>query len=139
MELTHKKILQNMLYYSVLALTIIASIFFMVTLAMRDTMMYARVIFYIWTGVLVATLIFDIVCTVMHKNKFIVGLILFVLAMCWIVMAIVIYFNLSTGAMLVAANMGLFNRLVVFSFILTVMAITTFIIGEFLTQSFERR
>lgn len=139
MELTHKKILQNMLYYSVLALTIIASVFFMVTLAMRDTMMYARVIFYIWTGVLVATLIFDIVCTVMHKNKFIVGLILFVLAVCWLVMAIIVYFNLSTGAMLVAANMGLFNRLVVYSFILTIMGITTFIIGEFLTQSFERR
>ncbi len=138
MELTHKRILQSMLYYSMLALTIILSVFFMITLSMKDTMLYARIIYYIWTGVLVASLIFDIVCTIMHKNKFVVGLILFVLAVLWLVMAIIVYFNLSTGAMLVAANMGLFNRLVVLSFILTGMSIFTFITGEFLTQSYKR-
>ena len=138
MELTHKRILQSMLYYSMLALTIILSVFFMITLSMKDTMLYARIIYYIWTGVLVASLIFDIVCTIMHKNKFVVGLILFVFAVLWLVMAIIVYFNLSTGAMLVAANMGLFNRLVVLSFILTGMSIFTFITGEFLTQSYKR-
>lgn len=138
MELSQKRTLQSILYFSILALTIIGSVFFMITLARPGTMMYARIIYYIWTGVLIATLICDIFSTFMHRCKFIVGLVIFVLAILWLIMAIIVYFNLSTGAVLIEANMGLFNRLVVFSFVLTVMSIFTFITGEFLTQTYKR-
>ena len=138
MELKEKKILQSILYYFSIALTIIASVFFMITLAARGTMMYARVVYYIWTAVLIVTLLFDIMCTMMHRFKFITGIVLFVLAILSIVMGIIIYFDLSAGAMLVATNIGLFNRLAVYSFVLIGMSVFTFIAGEFLTQSYER-
>ena len=132
MELSHKKILQNILYYSLVAIIIALSIIYMIALSPNDVMMYAKVIYWIWIDVLVLALVFDIICTIMGRGKFISGMIFFVLSVLCIAMGIIVYFNLGVGGVLVEGNIHLFNRLVVFSGVIDVLALFAYTTGEFI-------
>ena len=132
MELSHKKILQNILYYSLVAIIITLSIIYMIALSPNDVMMYAKVIYWIWIDVLVLALVFDIICTIMGRGKFISGMIFFVLSVLCIAMGIIVYFNLGVGGVLVEGNIHLFNRLVVFSGVIDVLALFAYTTGEFI-------
>lgn len=131
MELTHKKILQNILYYSLVAIVIALSIIYMIALSPNDVMMYAKVIYWIWVDVLVLAILFDIVCTIMCRGKFLSGIIFFVLSLLCIIMGIIVYFNLGVGGLLLEENIHLFNRLVVFSGVIDVLALFAYTTGEF--------
>ena len=74
MEVKQKNILQNILYYSLIAVIVALSVFYMIALAPNDVMMYAKVVYYIWIAGLLLVLMLDILATIMCRGKFCTGL-----------------------------------------------------------------
>ncbi len=92
MENSQKRVLLQMTYYTLIGLSIVFTIFFVLRISYSNMPLYIKIIYYIWSGVLILAVIYDIVCTLTNKMKFIVGIILFVLTILSIIMAIDVLF-----------------------------------------------
>lgn len=135
MELSHKKIMQNLMYYTLIAITIALSVLYMIALSPNDVMTYAKVVYYIWTVAVVILLILDIVFTIMGSGKFFTGIALYILTLACIVMGIIVYLDLMVGGVLPETSMYMFTRLVIFSGVIDVLFVVTYITGEFISST----
>ena len=101
MDANLKRVLLNMTYYTLIGAMIVLEVFFMITLAGASMAMWERVIFYILAGVLVATVVYDIICTCMHRQKYIAGIILYVVSVAVVVFSLIVMaLNSANGRLL---------------------------------------
>lgn len=130
MEFNGKKILLNMVYYTVCALLLACGVTFMIFLAMSDTRTLIKVGYFILTTLFVLLMLFDIICTNLTHMKFISGLVLYVLTIVTIVMAFIVYGTWSTRGMIAVDLVNMFSTLTSMSFILAILNIIIFCVGQ---------
>lgn len=134
MSVKGKKILSNIVYYTLIVMALVFSAFFVFALAVKDVAMWTKVLYFVWIGITIATLIFDIICTTTRNNKHISGLIIYVLSIIAVVLALVLYF-VNTGATGLATDyFNLFISISFLSLLTTGFTIASWVIGENLVE-----
>lgn len=130
MSVKSKRILSSITYYTLAFLTLVLSAFFIFCLSVKDVAMWARVIYYAWTAVVIGVTVFDIICTNSGEGKFISGLIVYVLSILAFAMTCILYF-LNTGMNGIAVEFfNLFISISIISLITTGLLIATWVVGE---------
>lgn len=118
------------MYYSLIAVMVAFEVFFMITLASANMAVWEKVCYFILAGLLVAVIVYDIICTCLHTQKYISGFILFgitlaVVAISLIVMAL----NSANGRLLIDISERFF-RIILFSYLINAFAVLIFCTGE---------
>ena len=130
MEFNGKKILLNMVYYTVCALLLATGVTFMIFLAVSDTRTILKVGYFILTTLFVLLMLFDIICTNLTHMKFVSRLVLYVLTIVTIVMAFIVYGTWSTRGLIAVNLVNMFSTLLGMSFILAVLDIIIFCVWQ---------
>lgn len=130
MDASNKKILLNITYWSMVVLTIAFSVLFLVVMPYMQVAMYQRVVYYIWTILLMLTILSDVVATKLKNYKFIVALVIGGLAFLCLLVGIIVYAGMSIGWAIPYYAFGRFLTVVGFSVILIIMTIVTSVVGE---------
>lgn len=130
MDANLKKVLLIVVYYSLIAVMVAFEVFFMITLASANMAVWEKVSYFILAGLLVAVIVYDIICTCLHTQKYISGFILFgitlaVVAISLIVMAL----NSANGRLLIDISERFF-RIILFSYLINTFAVLIFCTGE---------
>lgn len=130
MDANLKKVLLIVVYYSLIAVMVAFEVFFMITLASANMAVWEKVCYFILAGLLVAVIVYDIICTCLHTQKYISGFILFgitlaVVAISLIVMAL----NSANGRLLIDISERFF-RIILFSYLINAFAVLIFCTGE---------
>lgn len=130
MEFSGKRILLNMVYYTVCAILIATGVTFMIFLAMSDARTIVKIGYFILTTLFVLLMLFDIICTNLAHMKFVAGIVLYVLTLVTIVMAFVMYGAWSTRGMIAIDLVNIFSTLMGMSLILAILNIVVFCVGQ---------
>ena len=130
MDVSNKKTLLIIAYWSMVVLTIAFSVLFLVVMPYMQVAMYQRVVYYIWTILLMITVLSDVVATKIKNYKFIVALVIGGLAFLCLLVGVIVYAGMSIGWAIPYYAFGRFLTVVGFSVILTIMTIVTSVIGE---------
>ena len=130
MDASNKKILLNIAYWSMVVLTIAFSVLFLVVMPYMQVAMYQRVVYYIWTILLMLTILSDVVATKLKNYKFIIALVIGGLAFLCLLVGIIVYAGMSIGWAIPYYAFGRILTVVGFSVILMIMTIVTSVVGE---------
>ena len=134
MSIKNKRLMSTIVYYTLIALAIFNAGFFIYALIVKDVAMWAKIIYLIWSGVVIAVAIYDIMCTSSHKNKFITGIIIYVLSVLAVIMACILYV-LNTGMDGLATDFfNLFISISILSLMTTGYLIASWCVGESLIE-----
>lgn len=134
MSVKNKRILSTIVYYTLIALALINVGFFIFALVVKDVAMWAKVIYFIWSGLVIGVLIFDIICTATHEAKTISGLIVYILSVLAVVMAVILYV-INAGPQGIATDyFNLFISISVISLMTTGYMIASWCVGEKLVE-----
>lgn len=139
MDANLKKVLLNMTYYTLIGGMVALVVFFMITLAGASMAMWERVVYYILAGALVAVVIYDIVCTCMHRQKYIAGIALYVVTILVVVVSLIVMaLNSANGRLLIDITEKFF-RIILFSYIINALAVLIYCTGEKLITTISNR
>jgi len=139
MDANLKRVLLNMTYYTLIGAMVVLEVFFMITLAGASMAMWERAIYYVLAAVLVAVTIYDIICTCMHRQKYVAGIILYITTIAVFVFSLVVMaLNSSNGRLLIDISEKFF-RIVLFSYIINALAIAIYCTGEKLISTLANR
>ena len=131
MSVKSKKILSVITYYTLFAIAIIMASMAILFVINRALPMWAKVLYVLWSCLVIGTLIFDIVCTSTRRMKFISGLIIYILSIVSLVVTIILYLvSASLTAGLTSAFMPIFAGTSAIIMSTTIYMIATFIVGE---------
>lgn len=130
MEANLKKVLLTVTYYSIIAVMVAFEVFFMISLANASMATWEKVCYYIIAGLLVGVVIYDIICTCLHSQKYILGFVLYGLTLATIALSLVVMaVNSANGRLLIDISERFF-RLILFSYLINVLAILVYTTGE---------
>lgn len=130
MSVKNKKLMSTIVYYTLIALSILSSAFFIYALIIKDVAMWAKVIYFIWSGVVIVVAIYDVFCTISHRSKFITGIIIYVLSLLAVIMACILYF-FNTGMDGLATDFfNIFISISILSLMTTGYLIASWCVGE---------
>ncbi len=130
MDLSARKILANLFYYSFALLLIAFSIIFMIMLGNKDIATGWLVVYYIWSGLLILAVVLDAFSAMRGQYRFGAGLLNYLLSITFLVVGFVIYFRLSTDGVVPAANLDVFSTLIYFPLALTIALNVLFSLGN---------
>ena len=130
MSVRNKNILSIIVYYTLAALTLAMSAFFIYCLVVKDVVMWAKVIYFVWVGLVIGVTIFDIICTSSGEGKTIAGLIIYILSLLAFIMACILYFMNTGVAGLATEFFNLFISISLISLFTTGFMIATWCVGE---------
>lgn len=134
MSVNNKRILSTIVYYSLIVLALASAGFFIFALVIRALPMWAKVLYYIWTGFVIGAIIFDIVCTYTSEAKQISGFIIYALSVISVIMMIVLYAINATRTGLAADFFNVYLTSSVLSLMLTGYTIAIWCVGESLVE-----
>ena len=130
MSVSNKKLLSTIVYYTLIVLSILNAGFFIYALMVKDVAMWAKVIYIIWSVVVIAVAIYDVICTRARKSKFVSGLIIYVLSILAVVMACILYFINSGADGLATDFYNIFLSVSILSLMTTGYLIASWCVGE---------
>ena len=130
MSVKNKKLMSTIVYYTLSALSILSSAFFIYALIIKDVAMWAKVIYFIWSGVVIVVAIYDVFCTISHRSKFITGIIIYVLSLLAVIMACILYFFNSGMDGLATDFFNIFISISILSLMTTGYLIASWCVGE---------
>ena len=130
MEFYGKKILLNMVYYTLIALLVAVGITFMVFLGTSDIALYSKIGYFILASLFILLVVFDIICTCLNQMKFVSGIILYVLTVATIVMGFVVYALNVTNGLIPTDTVNVFISLIAMSMAMAVISIVIYCVGE---------
>lgn len=134
MEVKGKRILSIVTYYTLIGLALALTLGFVLALFFRAYPTWAKIIYYIWAGVVAGAIIFDIVCTATNRMKYISGFIIYVLSICAVAVAVIIYLIYTTRLGLGITLSPAFTLITALSFATTIFMIAEYIVGEALIE-----
>jgi len=135
MSVESKRKLSTICYYTLAILTFAVACLFGYALIVRRVAMWARVVYFIWLAVVLATVVFDVVCTHNNKGKEITGLIVYVLSILSLIVAAILYFSNAGINGLVDNLFNMFISVSLLSVTVTGFLIATWIVGESLVEN----
>ena len=130
MSVNSKNMMSTIVYYTLAILTLLSSAFFIYCLSVRDVVMWAKIVYFIWIGLVIGVTIFDIICTMSGEGKRISGLIVYILSLLAVAMACILYFANSGRAGLATEFFNLFISVSLISLMTTGYMIATWVVGE---------
>lgn len=130
MSVSNKKLLSTIVYYTLIVLSILNAGFFIYALMVKDVVMWAKVIYIIWSVVVIAVAIYDVICTRARSSKFVSGLIIYVLSILAVVMACILYFINSGADGLATDFYNIFLSVSILSLMTTGYLIASWCVGE---------
>lgn len=134
MSVGNKKTLSTVVYYTLAVLALCFAGFFVYALIIRDVAMWAKVVYFIWSALVIGAVIFDIICTSNGEGKTLVGLVVYVLSLLAVIMAAILYFTNSGMQGLATSFFNLFISVSIISLITTGFLIATWCVGERLVE-----
>ncbi len=139
MDANLKRVLLNMTYYTLIGAMVVLEVFFMITLAGASMAMWERVVLYILAAMLVGVTVYDIICTCMHRQKYIAGFILYIVTIATVVFSLIVFaLNSENGRLLIDISERFF-RIILFSYIINALAIAIYCTGEKLITTLADR
>lgn len=130
MDANLKKVLLNMTYYTLIGAMVAFEVFFMITLGGATMAVWEKVCYYILAGLLVAVVVYDIVCTCMHRQKYIAGFMLYVVTIAIVVLSLIVMaINSANGRLLIDISERFF-RIILFSYLINALAVLIYCTGE---------
>ena len=114
-------------------------IFFMITLANASMAAWERVCYYIIIGLLVVVVIYDIICTCRHSQKYIAGFILYIVTLALIILSLIVFALNSTNGRLLVDISERFFRIILFSYLINALAVIIYCTGEKLIVNITNR
>ncbi|MBE5740964.1 MAG: hypothetical protein E7351_00295 [Clostridiales bacterium] len=134
MSIRNKRALSTLVYYTLAIMTFLLSAFFVYALMVKDVVIWARVIYFIWIGLVIGVVIFDIICTRNKEAKTISGLIIYVLSVLAVIMAVLLYAMNSGATGLATSFFNLFISISIISLMTTGLMIATWCVGEHMVE-----
>lgn len=134
MSVNSKRMLSTLVYYTLAILALLSAGFFIHCLMVREVVFWAEIVYYVWTGLVIGAVIFDVICTYRHEGKKTSALIIYVLSILAIVMACILYFLNSGVTGLADSFFNLFISVSLVSLITTGFMIATWCVGESLVE-----
>ncbi len=134
MSVKNKRILTTVVYYTLAALALIMSAFFIYVLIARGVALWAKIVYFVWIGFVIGAIIFDIICTSTGEAKTVSSVIVYVLSLLAVIMAGIMYFmNVGVGG-LATEFFNLFISVSIISLMTTGYMIATWCVGESLVE-----
>lgn len=130
MSIFNKKVLGIIVYYTLIALAICASGFFVYALVINTLPLWIKIIYYVWVGLLIGAIVFDIICTNTHQAKTISGFIIYVLSVLCVAMTMLVYCLNATSAGIAGDFFNTYLAISIISLITTGYTIATWCVGE---------
>ena len=130
MSVKSKKILSIIVYYTLAVLALSGAGFFVWTTIAQALPMWAKIIYYVWSGLVIGAVIFDIICTSTGEAKQVSGLIIYVLSVLAVLMSMILYLVNTTRTGLVGGFFNIYLSTVLISLITTGYMIATWCVGE---------
>lgn len=130
MKFYGKKILLNMVYYTLIALLVAVGITFMVFLGTSDIALYSKIGYFILASLFILLVVFDIICTCLNQMKFVSGIILYALTIATIIMGFVVYALNVTNGLIPTDTVNVFISLIAMSMAMAVISIVIYCVGE---------
>jgi len=130
MDANLKSKLLKMTYFALIGGMIALEVFFMITLSGASMAGWERVCYYILAIALIIVIIYDIICTITHNQKYVAGLILYVITIAVFVISLIIMAINSSDARLLIDISERFFRIILFSYILNALAVLIYCTGE---------
>ena len=130
MEASLKRVLLNVVYYTLIAVMVAFVIFFVITLGNASMADWERISYYILIFALVGVVIFDIICTNRRRHKYTAGFILYALTVALVILSLIVMaLNSANGRLLVDISER-FMRLILFSYLINALAVLIYCTGE---------
>ena len=130
MSVFNKRNLSTVVYYTLAILTLAMSAFFIYCLSVKDVALWAKVVYFIWIGLVIGVTIFDVICTSSGEGKTVAGFIIYILSLLAVAMACILYF-MNTGLQGLATEFfNLFISVSLISLFTTGFMIATWCVGE---------
>lgn len=130
MDFDKKKVLLNIVYYSTIAVMVAFVVFLFLSLAGANLATWEKIMFYILVGALAGVVAYDVVCTCIHNEKYISGLILYVITMLVIVFTLIV-FALNSGSIRLFIDISeRFFRLILLTYIINALAVVIYCVGQ---------
>ena len=131
MSVKGKKILSIVTYYTLFAIAIIMASLAILFVVNRALPMWAKVLYVLWSCVVIGTLIFDVVCTSTRRMKFISGIMVYVLSIIGVIVTAILYLVSSTLTVgLSAVFMPVYTGTAAIILSASIYMIATFIVGQ---------
>ena len=130
MGVGNKKVLSIIVYYTLAALALLSAGFFIFSLIVRDLALWAKILYFVWTGFVIGAIIFDIICTCNKEGKTISGLIIYILSLIAVIMMMILYFMNVGRTGLATGFFNLFLSISLVSIMTTGYMIATWCVGE---------
>lgn len=130
MEFSGKKILLNIVYYTLIVIMMAIAVSFLIILGMSDMAMYAKIFYFILTVLFMLLIIFDIICTHLDRMKFVSGIVLYVLSIATLVMIFILYGMTASRAMIPTDSVNVFATLSSISLALMILSIVIYCVGQ---------
>lgn len=134
MSVNSKKVLSTVVYYTLAVLALLSAGFFIYCLMVKDVVMWAKVVYFVWAGLVIGAIIFDIICSGRGEGKIVSGFIIYVLSLLAVVMAIILYFLNSGATGLADSFFNLFISISLISLMTTGYMIATWCVGESMVE-----
>lgn len=138
MKLREKSNLLTLTYYTLVLCTISLSALFVWFLLTQTDLLYAQIVYIVWTIGAVAIVLFDILCTKNNQRKYIVGILVYILFILAMVMSVLTFMSTNVGGILIAEALYTYLGYYLLSSLITVMAILVFWVGQNLIKTENR-
>ncbi len=131
MSVKSKKTLSVITYYTLFGIAILMAAMSILFVVNRALPMWSKILYVLWSCVVIGTLIFDIICTSTKRMKFISGILVYVLSIVSIIVTAILYLvRSSLTAGLTATFMPVYTGVATIILSTTIYMIATFIVGE---------
>lgn len=137
MENSSKRGFVNLVYYSLIVLSLLLTGLFLWRIIMSNVPMYIQVLYGIWAAILILTIVYDIFCTLSGRMKYISALILYLLTLIAVIMAIVLFFALGMNTAFGTFTEVRYIGLLLLSFASVVLSIIAYCAGKRVSAEIE--
>lgn len=134
MSIENKKMMSIVVYYTLAILAIASAGFFIYALVVKDVVMWAKIVYFVWAGFVIGTVIFDLYCTSTGENKYASAWMVYILSILAVAMACILYFLNTTSTGLLADFLPLFTSVSILSLMTSGYLIATWCVGESLVE-----
>ena len=134
MSIENKKMMSIVVYYTLAILTLVSAGFFIYALVVKDVALWAEIIYFVWSGIVIGTVIYDLYCTSTGENKRITAWLVYILSILAVAMACILYFLNTTSTGLLADFLPLFTSISILSLMTSGYLIATWCVGESLVE-----
>lgn len=139
MDAHKKSVLLRTVYYTLIAVMVAMVVFFLITLGGASMAEWERVSYYVVAIALVLVVIYDIICTTRHSQKFVSGFILYGITLAVVILSLIIMaLNSANGRLLIDITER-FWRIIFFSYLINTLAIVIYCTGQKLISNINNR